>query len=107
MLLRTDRLRETREQRGVSQRELGRLCGIAETMIHRYETGKTDPSASHLCLMAEKLEVSTDYLLGLTSQPRGQLGDTSLTPDEQEVVDILRRNGWNGVLKLAADRITR
>jgi transcriptional regulator with XRE-family HTH domain len=107
MLLRTDRLREAREKRGLSQRELGRLCDIAENMIHRYETGKADPSASHLCLIAGKLEVSTDYLLGLTSQPKGQLGDTALTPDEQEVVDILRRDGWNGVIKLAADRITR
>lgn len=107
MLLRTDRLRETRENRGWTQRELGRLCGIAENMIHRYETGKADPSASHLRLIADKLEVSTDYLLGLTSQLRGQLGDTALSPDEQEVVDILRRDGWNGVLKLAADRITK
>jgi len=105
--LRVDRLREIREQQGITQRELARICALGENMINRHENGKSDPSASHLLLIASQLGISVDYLLGLASEPRGQLGNTALNRDEQEVVDALRRNGWNGVLRLAAERITQ
>src|SRR5437879_6088678 len=105
--MRIDRLREVREQQGITQVELARLCGLGVNMINRYENGRIDPSASHLILISEKLGVSADYLLGLSSDPHGQLNDTSLKRDEQEVVEALRRDGWKGVLRLAADRMTK
>jgi transcriptional regulator with XRE-family HTH domain len=105
MLLRTDRLRESREQRGWSQRELARLCDLGENQIHRYEAGKADPSATHLRLIADRLGVSTDYLLGLSDNPRGQLGDSELNEDERAVLEAFRRDQWSGVVKLGVDRL--
>jgi transcriptional regulator with XRE-family HTH domain len=39
---------------------------ISEGIISHYRQGKSTPNAVNLLRMAEKLEVSTDYLLGLT-----------------------------------------
>ncbi len=107
MALRTERLREIREKRGLSQRELARLCGFAEVMIYRYETATSDPSSAFLTLIAQKLDVSADYLLGLSDNPKGQLGDTTLTDDENTMLNTYRREGWSGVIHLGAERMAR
>ena len=107
MSLLIERLRETRELKGFSQRELARLCGLGENQIHRYETGKSDPSATHLKLIADKLGVSTDYLLGLSNEPHGQLVQSDLDNNELEVVETYRREGWIGIIRLGTDRIAK
>jgi len=107
MPFRRDRLREVREQKGITQRELASLCGITEFQISRYETGKTEPIAGSLELLAQHLSVSADYLLGLSFNPRGQLGDSELTEEEQIVLQVLRNDGWPGIFRLGAERISR
>ncbi|MEP7287485.1 MAG: helix-turn-helix transcriptional regulator [Chloroflexota bacterium] len=106
-MLRTDRLREAREAHDWSQRDLADICHFGNNMVYRYEMGISDPSAKALQTMAEKLEVSTDYLLGLTNNPRGQLGDNDLTQDERDVLDAFRREGWPGLLRLGAERFAK
>ncbi len=107
MILRIDRLRTIREQRGLSQRELARLCGIGETQINKYETGLSDPNVESLKLMAKELYVSTDYLLGITDDPRGHFGDGQLDEDERIIVNTYRRDGWPGVIHLGAERLSK
>lgn len=64
--LQTDRLRAARERKGLSQHELARICGLGANQISRYENGFTDPSATVLAKLAYELDVSLDYLMGLT-----------------------------------------
>lgn len=105
MFLHIDRLRETRESLGLSQRELGRRCGLAYMMIHRYESGKADPSITTLQHIAEQLKVSSDYLLGLSDKPYSQLMHSDLQRDELALVDAFRSEGWAGVMRLMAERM--
>ncbi len=105
--LRVDRLRELREQHGWSQRELARLCGFGEAQVRKYESGQTDPSATYLKLIANRLNVSTDYLLGITDNPHVQMSGGDLSEDELAMVDVFRRDGWTGVIRLAADRLAK
>src|SRR4051794_3517741 len=100
MLLRVERLREARERRGWSQRELGERCGLSDNQIYRYENGKSDPSASHLKIMADQLGVSTDYLLGISNNPDPQAPPGGLLDDERDLLESYRRDGWLGVLRL-------
>src|SRR5579859_2311128 len=102
---RADRLRSLREDRRLSQRELARLCDLGETQIHKYETGEAEPSAKNLKILADKLEVSTDFLLGRTEDPRGQIGDNNITADEHTIIETFRREGWRGVARLSIERI--
>jgi transcriptional regulator with XRE-family HTH domain len=103
--LRADRLKALRERQGWSQREFGRICGFEETIISKYERAEIDPSTSSLKLMAEKLDVSSDYLLGTTDEPQGFYGRDELTEDEQAVLFALRRDGWRGVARVVAERM--
>jgi transcriptional regulator with XRE-family HTH domain len=101
--LRIDRLKALRERRGWSQRELGRVCGVEETLIGRYERAEVDPSSTTMKSIAENLGVSIDYLLGVTDEPQGFYRSDELTEDEKAVLSALRREGWRGVARLLAD----
>lgn len=105
--LRTDRLRTLREQHGWSQRELARRCGVSDAQINKYESGQTDPSSTYLKLIAEQLNVSTDYLLGVTDDPQGHYGDGQLSDDEHAMLQIYRREGWPGVFRFGAERLAK
>lgn len=60
----SERLRELRQKRGISQRVLSGLCGFSSSMIGLYEAGKAEPTADALIKIADCFGVSTDYLLG-------------------------------------------
>ena len=59
-----DRLKELRKSKGVTQRQMADLLGIAERNYQRYETGVVDPTASNATKLADFFEVSVDYLIG-------------------------------------------
>ncbi len=105
--LQIDRLRTFREQKGWSQRELARRSGLGLSQIHNYEAGKSDPSSSNLKSMADSLDVSTDFLLGRTDDPRGHMGDGVLTSDENLVLNTFRHDGWTGIARLGVERIAK
>ncbi len=96
-----------REQRGYSRRELARLCGLAESVISKYESGSSEPNIESLKLIAETLTVSADYLLGLTDDPHGHIGDGQIAAEEQAMIDTFRRDGWAGVARLGLDKVTK
>lgn len=62
----TDRLKECRESQGLSQVELADKIGISKDLYNKYERTVTRPSFETLCNIATALNVSTDYLLGLS-----------------------------------------
>ncbi len=103
----TQRLREIREKKGLTQRELARRCKLGINQINRYENGTSDPISDNLRTIAQELEVSTDYLLGLTDEPQGLMPPGEINSDEREILDIYRRNGWPGVFHLGAERLSK
>jgi len=74
-------------------------------MVNRYEMGKVDPTAETLGLIAMQLNVTTDYLLGLSDDPQSAVADSNLKPEERDLVISYRRKGWLGVIRLAAERM--
>ena len=58
------KLRELREQKGVTQREVADAIGCTATVYSRYERGEREPDISTLCSLADYFEVSTDVLIG-------------------------------------------
>lgn len=101
----TERFRQQREKRGLTKRELAKLCEMREMQILRYEAGTNDPSTENLKILAHALEVSADYLLGMTDTPRGYYGDALLEEEEHAILDAYRRDGWPGIIKLGADQL--
>ncbi len=101
------RLRTTREQLNLSQHELSRLCGLSINQISRYELGMREPTSASLVRIARVLNVSMDYLVGLTDDPHGLLVAQDLNVYEREVVEILRSEGWSGVARLGVERLSK
>jgi len=56
------RLREVREQRGLSVRELARRVGCSPSLISQIERGVSAPSSGMIYLLAVELRASLDYL---------------------------------------------
>lgn len=58
-----ERIRAARTKRGMTQREVGEKCGIAEPTIRRYELGKLNPKYETLQRIASALDVPVEALL--------------------------------------------
>jgi transcriptional regulator with XRE-family HTH domain len=102
-----ERFRQVRELRGLSKRQLSKASGVGEMQLGRYESGENDPSAQNLKQIAKALQVSADYLLGITDDPQGHFGDSViLNETELAILVAYRREGWAGLFKLGADKVT-
>lgn len=60
------RLRELREGKNISQKELGEIFNVAQNTISNWEKGSREPDASTLLKLADLFGVSVDYILGRT-----------------------------------------
>ena len=58
------KLRELREQKGVTQKEVATAIGCTATVYSRYEREEREPDIAMLCSLADYFEVSTDILIG-------------------------------------------
>lgn len=63
------RLKTLRVERGLSQRELGRLMGLNHATISSYERSVSHPNNEILTNLADYFVVPADYLLGRTDNP--------------------------------------
>jgi transcriptional regulator with XRE-family HTH domain len=57
------RLKEARTAKGLTQRQLGDLVGVVDSMITRIERGTRQASAPLIGQLAEALGVTTDWLI--------------------------------------------
>ena len=64
------RLKKLRKARGEQQVDLAAAIGIAQTQINAIENGKQGTSFDKLAAICQHYNVSADYLLGLTDEPR-------------------------------------
>ena len=66
VILLGERLRELREEQGLTQKELSKRLGLNSVTYLHYEKSQREPPLSVLVEMAKYFEVSTDFLLGLS-----------------------------------------
>lgn len=64
------RLKDLRENNDLKQTEIAEFLGIKQTVYSRYERGFQNIPLEYLIKLAEKYNVSTDYILGLTDNPK-------------------------------------
>lgn len=55
---------ELRQDRGLTQKELGKILSVSTGTISNYENGVHHPDLEKLVQLADFFQVSTDYLLG-------------------------------------------
>lgn len=70
------RLKEARKNKGLTQTELGRLLGLSDATINRYEKDLRSPDPRTLKKLAGLLEISVDYLLNHEQQEIDELSQS-------------------------------
>ena len=63
-------IKQEREQKGISQKEFAEKIGVPANTLCQWETGKREPDYEMLKKIANCLEVSTDYLLGIEEKEK-------------------------------------
>ena len=97
------RIRYLREEKDLTQRKVAEAIGVAGSTMTLYETDRRSPSYDILSRMAQFFDVSTDYLLGLSTK-RGEILNrnelialigkeyaTKLTEDTLDLMNIIER----------------
>ena len=60
------RIRDLREDRDMTQRQIADMLGMSQTGYSKYETGENDIPTAILIKLADYYKTSVDYLLGRT-----------------------------------------
>ena len=60
------RLKDLRQERGMTQKELSAKINCDQSMITRWESGENEPTASYIIKIAEVFETTADFLLGIS-----------------------------------------
>lgn len=64
------RLKELRKKKGLSQLRLATELNTTQNTVSRYETGEREPGIDELIKIADYFNVSVDYLIGRTENPK-------------------------------------
>lgn len=60
------RIRDLREDRDLTQKQVAQMLGMSQTGYSKYETGENDIPAHSLIKFADFYKTTTDYILGRT-----------------------------------------
>ncbi|MCL1842792.1 MAG: helix-turn-helix transcriptional regulator [Defluviitaleaceae bacterium] len=83
------RLKKSREYNGLTQDEVSKALKIHRTTYTNYEAGRSEPNLEMLALLSRLLDVSSDWLVGLTSD--SGLNSMSQVIQEREREKILKK----------------
>lgn len=109
-----DMIRKYRTEKGLTQKKLGELCGIADSNIRKYESGNQNPKIETLQKIADALDIPVNRLLAgkiingdELKEKLSEYGLTHLVPDTEEeriVLENCKRLNETGK-KEAAKRV--
>lgn len=84
------RIKDLREDKDLTQAEVAKKLGLYTTQYQRYERAETTIPADIIADIAKLYDVSTDYILGLTNNPK----------KEWNIKNQLNINGKNKIDKI-------
>lgn len=83
------RIAAIRKKRKLSQEKLGELAGVSQRSVAFWESGARMPSNAVLTDLAQRLDVSVDYLLGLSDEPKRK--EPAVISDDELLADVISR----------------
>lgn len=67
-----NKLYEYRTQKGLTQKELGKLLGVTDKAVSKWETGESKPRLDKMTQITELFDTSIDQMLGSEAQDGGE-----------------------------------
>ena len=94
-MIKGDRLRKLRKEKGLNQTELGDLVGVKKSEICLYELEKRNPSLETIVDFITIFGVSADYLLGTDIKAKvfvnSEIINYTLTEEEMTFLEELKK----------------
>lgn len=78
-----DRMKIERNNKKISQRELGDYIGVSQQTIGSWEIGRTQPDQESLKQLAQFFNVSLDYLMGKSDIRNPSFVENSISHDKE------------------------
>lgn len=70
MIILKERLKELRKSKNLTQKQIAEYLKISERAYQHYEHSTREPNLETLVKLADYFQVSIDYLLGRTGNPK-------------------------------------
>jgi len=83
------RLKNSREHSGLTQKEISKALKIGQSTYAHYESGSRQPSLEVLAMLSKAFDVSTDWLLGLSTE--STIGSLQQAKELREREQMLRK----------------
>ena len=91
-----ERLKKAMEYRNKTITDISENCGLSKGLISNYLSGKFNAKQKNIKIIADYLEISPSYLLGITDQfviPMQKVLQTILPEDTEEYKNLeIKRN---------------
>lgn len=78
------RLKQLREEKGLSQQQLADLVNLSQQTIGHYEVERAEPSIKTLEMFADIFDTTTDYILGRTHVKKSTETSAPLRADDSK-----------------------
>ena len=85
----SERLKLLRKEHKLSQKQVSDILDISESGYGYYEQGRNEPSIEMIKKLADRYDVTTDYLLGLSNSPDKDSTDTKNDFDSLKEINKL------------------
>ena len=89
------KLKELRQIKNLTQKQVADFLKCNQTAVGKYERGELEPSISNICKLANFFGCTTDYLLGREDDfgvvtVTADINSTMFTPEETELLRDFR-----------------
>lgn len=73
-----NRIIELRKENGLSQLQLAKKLNISQSAVAKWESKRTEPTATAIIALSKIFNKSTDYILGLEDEWGNKLNNTKI-----------------------------
>ncbi len=82
------RIKELREECGLSLMALAKAIGVSDTAICKWENQLAEPKLSYIVRLADYFNCSADYLVGRSDDFGLVVQPNLLTPEDKAIIDV-------------------
>lgn len=93
------RLKQLREDLGITQDELAKMLNLTQSTIAYYESGRKMPTLENAIIITKIFNTSLDYLVGISNC------QTSENIKENQILYHANKSLLDGINKLSADSL--